>query len=450
MSAPRISKLTFGHYASPLGIGTATPTLSWRFEQDAHTAPNWAQAAYELSLRGEVFRVDSSESVHVPWPGAPLRSRERVAVRVRALGPTGWTEWFEEPVEAALLAPSDWVAAVAAPDTPPPPHAPKRPFYLRHTFTATAGDARLYASALGVYTIRLNGAPVGDHVLAPGWQSYGHRLHYQTYPVTLRDGENVLEATVGEGWYAGRLSWVPHARNMYGAEPGLLAQLEWGGEVLAASGEGWEWAYGPLLGSELYDGESCDLGLEVGGWRAVKSLPRPAGLVAPEAPPVRRTQSLAPVELITTPSGRRILDFGQNLVGWVQVHSVPARVRPSDTLTLRYAEVLERGELGTRPLRGARATDTIYPGPRARPWEPSFTLHGFRYCEVSGPEGILDDYAANFTAVVVHSDMERLGDFTCSHALVNKFHENVVWSLRGNFVSVPTDCPQRDERCVDP
>ncbi len=484
VTPPTIDKITIGRYASPIGIGESRPRLSWRFAQDSSTSPNFVQRKYEL----EIFRDDLGSAVYfptseinvgVPWPSdterdeKPLKSREKGTIHVRACGEDElWTEWHKQEFEVGLLEDEDWSAEFVTTDIKPPSQLTKRPFYTRTEFrldqTALDGmrkdgrGARIYATALGVYQLELNGHRVGDHVLAPGWQSYNHRLHYQTYVVPaelFKHGDNVIGAVVGEGWYAGHLTWSPYFRNIWGEEIGVRVQLEFPGGVsnltvaeTISSGEGWQWTYGPLLASELYDGETFDVSLidpkwstieSKSIWRPVKTLPLPSStkLIAPEAPPIRRMLEVKPTELISTPKGKKIIDFGQNIAGWAKVKIIPPG--SGKVVTLRFAEVLDRGELGVRPLRSAKATDTVFLGPNeVKDWEPSFTTHGFRYLEVNGMEAELE----NFIAVVVHSDMERLGDFRCSHEMINKLHENVVWGLRGNFVGVPTDCPQRDER----
>ena len=402
----------------------------------------------------------------MPWPKdePSLRSRERVEVAVRASGASGWTAWSEEGVEAALLDVKDWEAKCITTDIVPPATLAKRPFYVRHIFNLDSAkmsslgeSARVYATALGVYYLYLNGKPIGDHILAPGWQTYNHRLHYQTYEIPsslFRSGENVLAAVVGEGWYAGRLTWAPDLRNIWGEEIGVQIQLEAGQQTIATGAKGWEWAYGPLLASELYDGEVFDVSLvdldwcganNRLAWRPVKTIPLPstAALIAPEAPPIRRIKDVKPVELLTSPKGKSILDFGQNLVGWPKVAHLPAKSPASSRMQMRFAEVLDHGEIGMRPLRTAKATDVVFLGSKGvDAWEPTFTTHGFRYVEVEGCEVKLDDWVA----VVVCSDMERLGDFECSHEMISHLHRNVVWGLQGNFVGLPTDCPQRDER----
>jgi alpha-L-rhamnosidase len=466
---------------SVLGIGTGTPRLSWVVPE---ADPSFAQEAYEVEVtRGgatEVFRVASAEQVLVPWPAAPLAARETAAVRVRVAG-TGATSPWSDPatVEAGLLDPGDWTARFVSPvamgglDAPAP--------VLGATLDVPAGvtRARLYASAHGVYSATLNGRAVSDEVLAPGWTAYADRLRYQTYDVTdlIRPGANELEVLLGNGWYRGRLGFTG-ARAFYGDRLALLAQLEvttadGAVHVLATHGS-WTARESGILADDLYDGQRTDLRL-AGGARperagpdgAGSQRPRPAGagpggsqdgapaagrvetvdadlsrLVAPDGPPVRVTGTLPAVEVLRSPSGATLVDFGQNLVGWVRL-----RVRglePGSEVTVRHAEVLEHGELGVRPLRSAKATDTYFvAGGEGEVLEPNLTFHGFRYAEISGVPAVS---AADVDAVVIGTDLRRSGWFECSSDLLNQFHENVVWSARGNFLDVPTDCPQRDER----
>jgi alpha-L-rhamnosidase len=460
--APQVSKLTFARNASSIGIGQQRPTLSWRYDQSDKTTNDWTQTAFELSFErdGKTSKrtINSENNVDVPWPEQepPLRSREIVKVGVRAQGKDlNWTEWYYKTVEAGLLDPKDWSAKVVAPKVGGPPNLAKRPFYVAKTFKlgSASGPQRVYATALGVYELSINGKRVGDHVMAPGWQSYNHRLHYQTYEIpegVLVSGENTIEALVGEGWYSGRLTWLENCRNIWGSEIGVQVQVEVGGKPVVVTDTDWQWRYGPLLASELYDGEVYDATIGYSDWQPTKtiSLPAETALIAPEAPPIRRTEEVVPKALSTSPSGKKIIDFGQNLVGWVKIRQIPKQSRPNECIVLRFAEVLTKdGEMGIRPLRSAKVTDRIYLGDKAvHDWEPTFTTHGFRYCEVTGPPALLEKYQENLVAVVVHSDMERIGDFECSHELVNQLHRNVVWGLRGNFVGLPTDCPQRDER----
>ncbi|TXT04811.1 hypothetical protein VHUM_04079 [Vanrija humicola] len=441
-----ITRLTAEHYEPGAAVGHASPRLSWRF---GGGAVNWTQAGYDLRVTRpsgtKTFSVESPDSILVPWPDVPLESREKTVVEVRAHGTDrSVTAWAELKVEAALLNAGDWTAKAISSE-PQPLDVPKRPFLVRKRFSlASIGAARLYITALGVYEATINGKRVSDHVLAPGWQSYTYRHAYQTLDVTdlLKKGDNEVSAWVGEGWWAGRLGFGGGTRNIWGSSPALIAQLEVDGRAVVQTDGSWEWATGPLPLSEIYDGESVDTAEPLSAWKAVTVMDRPSvPLVSPQAPPVRRTHELKAVEIITTPSGKTIIDFGQNLVGWVRWNK---QIDGTGTVSIYHAEVLENGELGTRPLRACKATDHIKLGGTTLGYEPKFTFHGFRYAQVDGfPRDVQID---DFTAVVIFSDMERTGEFKCSHKGINQLHSNVVWGLRGNFVSVPTDCPQRDER----
>jgi alpha-L-rhamnosidase len=467
MSDLTVRPVTVEHHREPVGIGEPTPRLSWVTETDL---PDWRQAAYELEIEPQAGpawssgRVESGESVLVAWDAPPLASRERRVVRVRVWGdgaaePSAWSE--DVAVEAGLLQASDWVAELVEPLLPDPGGEGEPVALLRREFhvDAPVRRARLYATAHGIYEAEIDGRTVGDHVLSPGWTSYEHRLRYQTYDVTdlLSPGAHTLGVTLADGWYRGHLGFTGK-RHLYGDRTGALLQLEVehpdGTRTVVSTDGSWRSALGPETRADIYKGESVDFRRELPGWSSpgfddADWTPVEVGtrdgatLVAPTGPPVRRTQTV-PVQAITTsPSGRTLLDFGQNLVGRLRF-SLPAA--PAGTeITVRHAEVLENGELGTRPLRLADATDVIVlDGTGPRTWEPRFTFHGFRYAEVAGWPGELT--AEDLVAVVVHTDLRRTGTFTCSDPDVSRLHENVVWGMRGNFVDVPTDCPQRDER----
>lgn len=466
-SGASIVEVRFEHHHQPFGIGEARPRLSWIVKSDR---PGWQQSAYEIELLSAdgspligAGRVVSGQSALVAWPFEPLQSRARSAVRVRAWDQNGAvTDWSEAAlVEVGLLEPTDWQAKMITPDWDEDPTQPQPCPFLRREFTTRAGiaQARLYITAHGVYEAQINGARVGDQVMPPGWTSYCHRLRYQAYDVTrlLNEGANAIGVILGDGWFRGRLSFGGGRRNIYGDRLGLLARLEIrytdGAVELIGTDENWRAAIGPILASDIYDGETYDARLEHGNWalpgfddrswRGVRfDEPDFSALFAPSGPPVRSIEELAPVAITTSPAGKTLVDFGQNLVGWLRI---AVRGVSGQKITLRHAEVLEGGELCTRPLRTAKTTDVyICKGDRLEIWQPRFTFHGFRYAEVSGWPGELQP--EDVRAVVCHSDMQRTGWFECSDPLVNRLHENVVWSMRGNFFDVPTDCPQRDER----
>lgn len=326
-------------------------------------------------------------------------------------------------------------------------------------------SAVLHASAHGVFEGWLNGRPVGDDVLSPGWTSYEWRLRYRTYDVTAllprtSDSACVLGFALGNGWFRGRLTWSG-GRAFYGPELAALAQLEItfadGHVQTVVTDETWTSGPSAVVANDIYDGETIDArrhsdtwlqpGFSSPEWTGVHAVSWDPSVLTPYlGPPVRRESELTPAKIWTSPGGKTLVDYGQNLVGWVRVRvEGPA----GSTVTLRHAEVLEHDELGVRPLRTAEATDRFILSGGPDVFEPTFTFHGFQYVEVDGWPGGTEALQAipdALTAVVVTSDLRRIGTFECSDDLLNQLHRNIVWGTRGNFVDVPTDCPQRDER----
>ena len=320
----------------------------------------------------------------------------------------------------------------------------------------TITRATLHATAHGVFEAYLNGNPVSDDVLSPGWSSYEWRLRYRSYDVTaLLQPTSVLGIALGNGWFRGQLGWSG-GRAHYGDELAALAQLEIefsdGYVQTVVTDESWTAGPSAVVFNDLYDGQTIDArrysdawferDFSDEAWTGVHPAELDFSTLTPYVgPPVRRQEELRPIKIWTSPAGKTLVDFGQNLVGWVRVRvQGPAGA----TVTLRHAEVLEHDELGTRPLRNAKATDRFILSGGDDVFEPTFTFHGFRYVEVEGWPGELASGA--LTAVVVSSELQRIGEFECSDELLNQLHRNVVWGTRGNFLDVPTDCPQRDER----
>ncbi|WP_216666411.1 alpha-L-rhamnosidase [Actinomyces faecalis] len=410
--------------------------------------------------------MSSSEQVLVPWPTSPLGSCEVASVRVRLLGvcgeQEGWSQWSAPvEVEAALLDADQWLASFISPvgvgelDHSAP--------VLSTSFELPEGvrSARLRATGHGLVEPRLNGQRVDDSLLNPGWTAYDHRLQVVTWDVTalVSSGLNRLDVLVGNGWWRGHVGYLGD-RCFYGDRLALSAQLEVemrdGQRRVIATGPSWTAYESQVVSDDLYDGQYTDLRRtvpwatdKVPSWpvEVVSAAPRSREheevVLCPQAAPLIRPVDLLPAqEVWTSPSGKTLVDFGQNAVGVVRL-TVRGLARGT-SVVIRHAEVLEGGELGTRPLRGARATDTwILGGPEETVLEPTLTLHGLRYAEITG---VPDLQAEDVSLVVIGSDMERVGTFRSSHDLLNSLHQNTVWSTRGNFVGIPTDCPQRDER----
>ncbi len=463
----RISRIQIGYRSDALGIGTNAPFISWMIETNIQ---NWCQKSYEIEsynddgkLLSTTGTIDSDQTIWVPWPFEKLNSREKISIRVKSVGDNGYSsEWSDLfVVEAGLLNPQDWTAKFITPDWDEDVTKGQPAPFLRRTFDVPKKikQARLYITSLGVFEAVINGSQVGDHIMDPGWTSYTHNLRVNTFDVTslLREGKNTIGSILGDGWYRGRLGFGGGRRNIFGNKLALLAQLEImfkdGTFEKIISDENWKASTGPILFSDIYDGEIYDARRELTGWaepeysdanwKKVKIIDWDLNtLEAPLGPPVREIENVKPVSILTSPTGRTILDFGQNLVGKLKIN---VKGEAGRTISLRHAEVLENGDLALFPLRTAKATDsyTLH-GKGLETWEPRFTFHGFRYAEIENWPGSLN--LDDIQAVVCHSDMEQTGWFKCSHPLLNKFHENVVWGMRGNFFDLPTDCPQRDER----
>lgn len=323
--------------------------------------------------------------------------------------------------------------------------------YFRKSFTLNrkVKQAKIYITCHGLYEATLNGKRIGRAYLTPGWTEYKKRLQYQEYDVTsqLQPGNNTLNVVLGDGWYRGNFGFGGH-RNYYGKELALLCQLELtysnGKKEIIGSDGSWQSTNGPIRYAEINNGETIDARMPVKNWTVVHTANYGFnGLIPTEAEPITKHETFKPVKIFTTPKGEKVIDFGQNLVGWVMMKvSGPAGTK----ITIRHAEVLDKeGNFYTENLRGAKATSTyILNGNGEENFEPHFTYYGFRFIAVDGYPGDLkpDD----FTAVALYADMAPTGTFECSNPLLNQLQHNIQWGQKGNFLDVPTDCPQRDER----
>ncbi len=452
---------------NPLGIDAARPRLCWQIQAGGRGV---IQTAYRIRVSGDdgkllwdSTQVQSAQSIHVPYDGPTLTSGQRCAWQVRVwLNDGRVSDWSETATwEMGLLGPDDWQAEWIEPDLSEDPSISNPCPMLRKPFS-TNGEvqaARLYVTAHGLYEVELDGAKVGDQVLTPGWTVYHKRLQYQIYDLTgrLSAGEHAIGVTLADGWYRGNLGFGGQ-RNVYGEKLALLLQIKIeytdGRVQWVCSDETWKASTGPTLAADIYNGESYDARLEKTGWSragyddaawsGVHRGDYPQDLLCtPAGPPVRKIQEIKPVKFLETPAGDIVADMGQNMVGWVRLQ---VQGEAGQTVTIRHAEVLDQdGNFYTDNLRSARQTDSyVLKGGDVQVWEPRFTFHGFRYIAIDGYPGELTP--DSLTGIVVHSDTTPIGHWESDNELLNQLEHNIVWGQKGNFVDVPTDCPQRDER----
>ncbi|MDZ7317946.1 MAG: glycoside hydrolase family 78 protein [candidate division KSB1 bacterium] len=468
-----LANLRVEYQVNPIGIDVLIPRLSWEIVSDER---NVRQTAFQVRAAAEAAhltagknllwdsgKIASEQSIQIEYQGPALKSGQRIYWQVRI-----WDEkdrasnWSKAAFwEMGLLSPNDWKASWIEPNLEEDLTKSQPCPFLRKEFSLSKKikAARAYVSSLGLYELYLNGQRVGDQVLTPGWTSYYRRVQYQTYDITamLVQGKNAAGAILGDGWFRGFLSWTP-TRNYYGQKLALLAQIQVeyqdGTSEVIGTDESWRASTGPILESDIYNGEIYDARRELTGWnqvgfddqnwQAVKiTSPGKRRLVAAYGPPVRRIQEIKPIAILKTPAGETVFDMGQNMVGWTRLRvQGPA----GTTVTLKHAEVLDKnGNLYTENLRSAKQRDQyILKGGGEEIFEPHFTFHGFRYVAVTGFPG--QPTLNHLTGIVIHSDMTPTGSFVCSNPLINQLQHNIQWGQKGNFVDVPTDCPQRDER----
>jgi alpha-L-rhamnosidase len=472
-AALSVSDLTCEYKTNPLGIDVEKPRLSWKIESDKNAV---LQSAYEIRVAGEkrdvtsgknliwdTGKVDSDQSIHIEYAGPALQSRQTVYWQVRVWDNDGKKSKWSSPAswEMGLLNESDWSASWIHPDIKEDLSKSSPAQMVRKDFVLNGEikSARAYVTSLGLYEMELNGKRVGDEVLTPGWTAYEDRIQYQVYDVTslLKNGENAVGLMLGDGWYRGFIGFKGQ-RNAYGDKLAALVQLHIklsdGSDVVIVSDNSWKASTGAILESDIYNGEIYDARLEKDGWttagydetdwQKVVVLSKPdAKIIASQGAPIKKVEEIKPIKLIKTPEGDTVIDMGQNMVGWVRL----AVEGPAGSqVTIRHAEVLDKdGNFYTENLRAAKQTN-IYTlkGDGLEVWEPRFTFQGFRFIAVDGWPGELS--LDNITGVVVHSEMKKSGSFECSNPMINQLQHNIQWGQKGNFVDVPTDCPQRDER----
>ncbi len=462
--------LTCEHKNNPLGIDVSQPRLSWKIKSAGF---NVMQTAYSIRVSTDqqftpskivwsTGRINSDESILIPYDGKSLVAGQRYYWQVKVWDNKGRESRWSVPAywEAGLLSPSGWKASWIELDADTNRYSPSPHFRKEFALTKPVKSARLYVTSHGYYEVQLNGKKVGDQVLTPGWTSYLKRLQYQAYDVTslLNQGANALGAVLGDGWYRGTLAWGNNW-SVYGKRLGLLLQLKIiysdGTTEHILSDGSWKGRIdGAILMNDIYNGETYDASRKLTGW----SLPgyddkkwspvRTASysldnIIASEGEPVRKIQEITPVRIFRTPKGSLLADMGQNMVGWIRLK---VKGPKGSVVTLRHAEVLDKyGEFYTENYRSAKTQLTyILSGEGDEIYEPRFTFMGFRYVEINGFPGEVKP--ENLTGIVIHSDMAPSGKYECSNQLINQLQHNIIWGQKGNFVDVPTDCPQRDER----
>jgi alpha-L-rhamnosidase len=501
---------------NPQGIDAARPRFTWEVrsnqrgaKQTAYqilVASSAAQLAQNIGDLWDSGKVTGGQTVNITYAGKPLVSREPCFWKVRVWDEAGNARW-SAPADwtMGLLQPSDWQADYISFRDTTPVWTNKEKLFLppahqyRKEFSAvkTVKRATIYATALGIYELYVNGHRVGDARFAPGWTDYHQSAYYNTYDVTalVQHGRNAVSAWVADGWYAGYIGFgllvgigtEQSGRDTYGKTPALMAQLEIeytdGSREIIPTDKSWkQTGDGPIREADFLMGEYYDARKETTGWTQpgfdaatwqpailasengrvpamfyepdnqlkVKGHPinlgfqRPAKLEAFPGVPVRPMQELKPVAVTSPTNGVYIFNFGQNFAGVVRL-----KVKgPAGTIIrLRYGEMLhDDGTLMTENLRKARATDfyVLRGDAHGETYEPRFTYHGFQYVEVTGWPGQPDPDA--LTGIALHSDTPTTSGFECSDATANRLFKNIVWTQRNNFVDLPTDCPQRDER----
>ncbi len=403
----------------------------------------------------------SGASILNAYAGPELKSGVRYFWQVRVRDNKERTSQWSSPAfwETGLLSKDDWTAKWIEIEGDTGRYSPSPHFRKEFTIEKNIASARIYVTSHGFYELHLNGKKVGDQVLTPGWTTYGKRLQYQVYDITgnLAKGKNAVGAVLGDGWYRGTLGWGTNWA-IYGKTLGLLAQVKIrftdGTETTVITDETWTCNQdGAIRMSDVYNGETYDANKKLTGWdlpgydeskwKKVKTGSYNNNLVASEGAPVKKIEEIKPVKIFRSPKGSLLVDMGQNMVGWVRLKVNGPK---GSVVTLRHAEVLDKyGEFYTENLRSAKCQLTYtLAGTGDETYEPRFTFMGFRFVEVSGFPGTLT--ADNITGVVIHSEMSPTGSYECSNPLVNQLQRNIIWGQKGNFVDVPTDCPQRDER----
>lgn len=453
----QISKLRTNHLENPIGYELDPLTLSWVTSSNSENAVKQI-AAQVIIFQGDRVVFDSGKQEDINslsyTPDLSLDPYTRYEWQV-----TVWAEdgsfatsekaYFETAkMEEAWEA--EWITSELEDDISP---------YFRKEFSIDSEivQARAYVCGLGLYEMEINGSKVGEEYLMPGYHAYDQMLQYQTYDITdmLISGENTVGAIVGNGWYKGRFFPEGGYENIYGDRMSFLCEIRItdrnGNVTVIGTDETWKSAASPIISGNIYDGEVYDASMEQKGWSTSEfddsnwngvqlSDEGYERLVARCNPPIHIVEERSPVEVITTPKGEIVLDFGQNITGWVKFH---VEQEAGQEVKLSYGEILQDGCFYRDNLRTAKAEYTYISDGNEEEMRPKFTFYGFRYVKVEGIETVNPE---DFVACVVTSDLEQTGWIETSNPDVNQLFSNAYWAQKDNFLDIPTDCPQRDER----
>lgn len=444
----KLDKLRIEYQKKPIGLDCKSPRFSWQLMSDKK---NTIQTAYQIIVHDDkkivwdTGKVYADTSIHLRYDGKPLKAKTGYKVMIDVWDNQNETDRIEGEFETGLLAgtnfTADWITHTLEETEACPV------FEKVFKISKKVEKARIYASALGLYELELNGERVGDYLFTPGWTSYHNRIQYQTYDITdMLKEKNTLNMTVANGWYKGTFGFYGQA-NHYGDRLAVIAEIRLtftdGTEEVISTDTSWKCKTGVIRYSEIYNGEIVDA-----NYQALNLLPtqiyqyKKEILVGQENEPVRITTRFKPINFIKTPKNEMVLDFGQNMTGFVEVK---LNCEKGTKVIIKHAEVLDKeGNFYTENLRSAKATDEYICKGGEEVYRPHFTFHGFRYICIEGLGENLNP--KDFTACAVHSDMEHIGSFECSNPWVNRLQKNIEWGQRGNFLDIPTDCPQRDER----
>ncbi len=449
----KLTHLRTNHVETPLGLELGKPIFSWVAEETSDKKQAAAQITVQLTDGTEIYNSGKREDISSLGFEAPvsLSARTRYQWAVTVWGDGGDTasadSWFEtskmeEPWQAS------WIAADFEDNEVQPLLA--KEFIL----TGEILSARAYVCGLGIYEMEINGQKAGDEYLLPGFHCYDANLEYQTFDVTglLRTGKNAIGLSLGPGWYKGDIVFDRY-HNLFGDTMQAICELhityKGGTETVVPTDESWKSYRSPVTFSNIYDGEHFDARMKTPGWSEPGCTSTGSGVVIREetrplvprlSPKILKKQEFSPVEILHTPAGETVLDFGQNMTGWVEFN---ARESAGSQIKLTYGEVLQNDCFYRENLRGAKA-EYLYTcdGAETRT-RPHFTFYGFRYVKVEGVENVRRE---DFTACHIRSDVNPIGSIETDNPRVNRLFQNALWGQYDNFLDIPTDCPQRDER----